>query len=171
MLNIEIRKGSEAAARLEPSAIVELTEWATRATFYTDRLTAEQIEANQRIPPMSGPAVLGAANAGHQHLAAAFEGGHLAGFMIATRHAPDSLELDWLMVHPRQHGSGLAAALMTEGISWLGADRPIWLTVIRHNERAIRFYRKFGFEIDRTAELNRPVPSWIMRREPAVLGD
>ncbi len=40
---------------------------------------------------------------------------------------------------------------------------------IRHNERAIRFYRKFGFEVDTAAELNRPVPSWIMRRKPAVL--
>ena len=69
------------------------------------------------------------------------------------------------MVHPDQHGSGLAAALMAEGTEWLGADRPMWLTVIQHNHRAISFYRKFGFEIDRTAILDRPVATWIMRRQ------
>ena len=60
------------------------------------------------------------------------------------------------MVHPSAHGSGLAAALMAEGIDWLGADRPMWLTVIQHNQRAIRFYRKFGFEIDPTAAPRSP---------------
>jgi ribosomal protein S18 acetylase RimI-like enzyme len=166
MLNIEVRRNREAAARLEPGAVVALTEQATRATFYTNGLTAEQIRANERIPPLGGQAFLEAASAEHQHLAAAFDAGRLAGFMIATRHAADDLELDWLMVHPQQHGSGLAAALMAEGIYWLGEDHPIWLTVIRHNERAIRFYRKFGFEIDRTAKLDRAVPTWIMRRKP-----
>jgi ribosomal protein S18 acetylase RimI-like enzyme len=169
MRNVQIRRNSEAVARLEPIDIVELTHQATRATFYIDGLTAEQVKANERIPQMSGQAFLDAASAEHQHLAAAFEGGRLTGFSIATQHAPDDLELDWLMVHPARHGSGLAAALMEEGIGWLGERQSIWLTVIRHNARAIRFYRKFGFEIDQAAELNRPVPTWVMRRKPAAL--
>jgi ribosomal protein S18 acetylase RimI-like enzyme len=117
---------------------------------------------------MSAQAFLDAVASDHQHLAAAFAAGRLAGFMIATRHGPGDHELDWLMVHPDRHGSGLAAALMAEGIQWLGADRPMWLTVIQHNYRAISFYRKFGFEIDRTALLDRPVPTWIMRRKPVI---
>ena len=168
VLEMQFRRNGDAVAHLEPNDIVKLTEQAARATFYTDGLTAEQIKANERIPQMSGQAVAEAASAEHQHLAVAFEAGQPAGFMIATRHGPNNLELDWLMVHPRRHGSGLAASLMTEGIGWLGADQSIWLTVIRHNERAIRFYRKFGFEIDKAAELNRQVPTWIMRREPAA---
>lgn len=164
---MKIRRNGEAVVDLEPDDVVQLTEQATRSTYYTDGLTAVQIEANERIPQMSGQTFFEAASAEHQHLAAAFDSGRLAGFVIATRHAPGDFELDWLMVHPERHGSGLAASLMTEGLAWLGADRPIWLTVLRHNERAIRFYRRFGFEIDETAELDRPVPTWIMRRDPA----
>lgn len=55
---------------------------------------------------------------------------------------------------------------MEIGIAWLGSRRSIWLTVIKHNHRAIRFYRRFGFEIDPAAELDRIVPAWIMRRRP-----
>ncbi len=55
---------------------------------------------------------------------------------------------------------------MEAGIEWLGSSRAIWLTVIKHNARAISFYRRFGFEIDTAAELNRVVPTWIMRRPP-----
>ena len=56
---------------------------------------------------------------------------------------------------------------MEAGIGWLGADRPLWLNVIRHNERAIRFYRRFGFEIDPQAVTDHVVPHAIMRRAPA----
>ena len=132
-------------------------------------MTPRQIDANGRIPPLSGTAFFEAARAAHQHLAAAFEGRRLTGFVIATRHGPDDLELDWLMVDPREHGSGTAAALMREGMYWLGPNRPIWLTVIRHNHRAIGFYRKFGFEIDPAGLLARPVPSCVMRRQ--AVGD
>ena len=164
MLDIRIRRNIEAAAGLRPEDVVELTERATRATFYTDRLTDEQVAANERIPLLAGEVVFGAAASDAQHLAAAFAAERLAGFMIATRHGPDDLELDWLMVDPARHGTGLAALLMQEGMSWLGLERPMWLTVIKHNQRAIRFYRRFGFEIDTDAKLCRTVPTWIMRR-------
>lgn len=166
MLERRILKNAEAALDVEQADVLALTERATRATFFTDDMTAEQLEANQRIPELSGPAFFAAARSRHQHLAAAFNRGRLAGFMIATRHAPDDLELDWLMVDPAEHGGGTAAALMQEGLDWLGSDRLVWLTVIRHNRRAIGFYRKFGFEIDPGAHLPRPVPSCIMRRQP-----
>ena len=51
-------------------------------------------------------------------------------------------------------------------MNWLGLDRPMWLNVIQHNERAIRFYRKHGFEVDHQAVIERPVPHFIMRRPP-----
>jgi ribosomal protein S18 acetylase RimI-like enzyme len=164
MLEFDIRRDADALPGLTAGEVTALTEAATRATFYTEGMTAEQLAANRRIAEISAATLFGAAAAEHRHLAAAFAEGRLAGFMIATRHAPGDLELDWLMVHPSAHGSGLAVRLMQEGIAWLGEDRPLWLTVIRHNERAIRFYRRFGFEIDRGAQLDRPVPSWIMRR-------
>lgn len=68
------------------------------------------------------------------------------------------------MVHPDHHGSGVAGALMEAGVAWLGADKPLWLNVLRYNERAIRFYRRFGFEIDPQATTTHVIPHWIMRR-------
>ena len=169
MLVIEVRRNREAIADLAPREIVSLTERSTRATFYHEGLTPDQVKANERVPAMSAQAFLDAAHAGHQHLSAAFAADRLAGLMIATRHAPGDHELDWLMVDPAWHGRGLAAALMAEGIDWLGADRPMWLTVLRANARAIAFYRRHGFEIDPAAVLDRPVPTWIMRREGATV--
>lgn len=168
MLDVRIRRNIEATAGLGPGDVVELTERATRATFYTDGLTEEQVAANARIPQLAGQVFFDAAASEAQHLAAAFANRRLAGFMIATRHGPDDLELDWLMVDPEKHGTGLATLLIGEGMSWLGLERAIWLTVIKHNQRAIRFYRRFGFEIDADVELGRIVPSWIMRRTAAA---
>ena len=166
MPDLRIRTDREATAGLEARDVVELTDRATRATFYTGRLTAEQVDANRRIAPLSGQVFFEAAASEAQHLAAAFAGERLAGFMIATRHGAEDLELDWLMVDPHHHGTGLAGSLMEAGLNWLGSERDIWLTVIKRNRRAIGFYRRFGFEIDRTAELDRVVPTWIMRRRP-----
>ncbi len=163
MTEIRIARNGEAKS-VEPSEVERLTERATASTFYTGDLSPQQVDANRRIPLLAREVYFQAARAGHQHLAAAFAGDRLAGFMIATAHGPDDLELDWLMVDPDQHGTGLASSLMNEGLAWLGRDRPVWLTVIKHNHRAIGFYRKFGFEIDQEAELHRPVPTWIMRK-------
>ena len=166
MTDFRMLRNAEAAA-VEADEVVRLTRRATRTTFYADGLTPRQIATNRRIPILARQAYFGAAESGHQHLVAAFAGARMAGFMIATRHRSDDLELDWMIVDPGLHGRGLAAALMREGMDWLGADRPLWLTVIRHNRRAISFYRKFGFEIDERTELDRPVPTWIMRKAPA----
>jgi ribosomal protein S18 acetylase RimI-like enzyme len=143
---------------------VALTERATRATFYTEGLTDAQRAANRRIPLLAGQVFFDAAASEAQHLAAAFADRRLVGFVIATRHDRQDLELDWLMVDPDRHGTGLADLLMEEGMSWLGQGRPMWLTVIKHNHRAIGFYRRFGFEICTEAAPARIVPTWIMRR-------
>ena len=63
----------------------------------------------------------------------AFLDGAFAGHMIATVHATDSRELDWLMVDPAFHGLGVADALMQVGVDWLGsrrgALRPRWISL------------------------------------------
>ena len=155
---------ADALARTGAGAIRRLTEAAISTTFYREDLTPEQVAANRRVVDISAPCCIAAAANAHQYFAAAFVDGAFAGYVIATRHAEDDLELDWLMVDPRFHGTPVSAALMEAGIEWLGADRPLWLNVIRHNERAIRFYRKFGFEIDPQAATDHVVPHAIMRR-------
>jgi len=161
---VELLFDGAALARSGAEAITRLTEAATAATFYRDGLTPEQVAANRRIVAISAGACAAAAASPDQRFGAAFVVGTLAGYVIATRHAPHDLELDWMMVDPAHHGGGVAPALMEAGIGWLGTDRPLWLNVIAHNERAIRFYRRFGFEIDPDARCDHVVPHAIMRR-------
>lgn len=155
---------AEALAQTADAEIADLTRAATEATFYREGLSDAQIAANRRIAEISAPSCRAAACSPEQAFAAAFAGGSLAGYMIATRHGPDDHELDWLMVHPRSHGTGVAGELMRSGMRWLGEARPMWLNVIRHNTRAIRFYERFGFVIDPLATTTHLVPHWIMRR-------
>ena len=108
---------------------------------------------------------LGAVANAHQHFAAAFVDGQFAGYVISTVHAPDSRELDWLMVDPAFHGSGVADELMNVGVDWLGRDRPMWLNVLQHNHRAMGFYRRHGFEVDPEARTEHLIPHFVMRRE------
>lgn len=150
--------------RIGGADIAALTEAATRATFYADGLTEEQRSANARIVAISAATCIAAAASAHQRFSAAFLGDRFAGYMIATRHAADDLELDWMMVDPACHGSGVAPALMRAGIDFLGEGKPMWLNVICHNARAIAFYRKFGFEVDPGATTAHVVPHLIMRR-------
>lgn len=161
-----IRIDLDALQRAGSSAITELTERATAATFYREGLTPAQLAANRRIVEISHASCVAAARNAHQRLAAAFIGARLAGYVIATRHDENDLELDWLMVEPSYHGAGVGAALMQAGVEWLGERKPLWLNVISYNERAIAFYRRFGFEIDPNATTSHAIPHRIMRRPP-----
>lgn len=144
--------------------IAELTRRATAATYFADGLSIDEVEFIDRVVRIAAESVENAANNAHQHLVTAGSGVKLAGFVIATVHSQVSRELDWLMVDPSFHGSGIASPLMRAGMAWLGEDRPMWLNVVRHNERAIRFYRNHGFEIDPEAVCPHAMPHWIMRR-------
>lgn len=162
--NLVIHANAPALSRLGAGAIADLTREAIKVAFYRDNLTLEQLAANQRVIDISTACCTSAATSDHQYFAAAFADDRFAGYVIATVHAPGDHELDWLMVHPDFHGSGVGAALMHVGMAWLGTGKPMWLNVIRHNERAIRFYRRFGFEIDPHATTAHAVPNWVMRR-------
>jgi len=61
---------------------------------------------------------------------------------------PRGLELHRLYVDESVKGAGVAAALMEDCIAWArGKDAPsLYLSVWENNERAQRFYRRFGFE-------------------------
>jgi ribosomal protein S18 acetylase RimI-like enzyme len=167
----EVVDGAAALARIAPGEIARLTEAATNATFYRDDLTSDQRAANRRIVEISEATARAAAARENQNFSAAFVDSRFAGYVIATRHAATDLELDWLMVHPDFHGTDVAASLMRRGIAWLGEGNAMWLNVIRHNERAIRFYRRFGFGIDPAAKTAHIVPHVIMRRSPWPLGE
>lgn len=155
---------AEAFSRIGPEDVIAVTRSATGSTFYRDDLTPAQLDRNRQIIEISGETARRAAANNDQHFAAAFVGDALAGFVIATRHGPGDHELDWLMVAPDHHGGAVAPALIGHGMAWLGVEQPMWLTVIRFNERAIRFYQRFGFEIDADAPISGAHANWIMRR-------
>lgn len=73
-----------------------------------------------------------------------------AGFLLSgpprEEDAPAPRQLWALNVDPDHHGSGLAQRLLDE---LLGAG-PAYLWVAEGNDRAIRFYRRNGFELDGT---------------------
>ena len=144
--------------------IEALTRRATAATFRADGLDEEQVQAIERVNGMAVDCVRSAASNANQRLVVATCEDRFAGFVIATVHAENDRELDWLMVDPDFHGTGVANSLMDAGIAWLGEDRPIWLNVIRHNRRAIRFYERHGFAIDPEATTDHAIPHHIMRR-------
>ncbi len=163
---IELLSDRAALERLDPDHITGLTDRATAVTFYSDALMPEQVEANRKVVQIAAETSLAACANEHQLFAAAFVEGRFAGYVISTVHAAHDRELDWLMVDPDFHGSEVSSALMRTGMEWLGLDRPMWLNVIQHNQRAIRFYRKHGFEVDYDAVIERAVPHFIMRRTP-----
>jgi len=164
---IRLLTDGPALAAAGPDAIAALTKAATDSTYYADWMGPDEHAAIARIVDLAMPSCADAAASPGQHFAAAFVEGRLAGFVIATLHAVDDRELDWLMVDPFFQGKGVAAALMEAGMAWLGTDRPMWLNLVRHNERALRFYRRFGFEIDPKTVLDRAIPTYVMRRPPS----
>ncbi len=164
MAALELYTDADALRRTSDEEIAELTRRATAATYFEDGLNADELGFIERVVRISAASVSTAARNTNQRLVTAASAGKLAGFVIATVHADESRELDWLMVDPQFHGGGIASSLMRAGMAWLGEDKPMWLNVVRHNERAIRFYRKHGFEIDPEAECPHVMPHWIMRR-------
>ncbi len=63
-----------------------------------------------------------------------------------------ALEISKMYALPEVHGTGVSAALMTESLE-RGARSGaacVWLGVNQNNERAQRFYTKFGFRVGGT---------------------
>jgi len=57
-----------------------------------------------------------------------------------------------MYVLPDSHGAGTSAALMAEAVKRAEglAAKCVWLGVNQHNQRAQRFYAKYGFSINGT---------------------
>ena len=53
--------------------------------------------------------------------------------------------VEMLYLDPAYSGKGMGGEIFQEGLQWLGDDQPIELEVASYNDRAIRFYERFGF--------------------------
>jgi ribosomal protein S18 acetylase RimI-like enzyme len=73
-------------------------------------------------------------------------GGQTVGYV-----APSLMNGQWrvgaLYVLPEAQGRHAGSGLMRAALGWLGAGRDVYCHVAEYNDRAIRFYRHFGFEL------------------------
>ncbi len=74
----------------------------------------------------------------------------------------DKLDLTRLGVGQGAQGSGIGSALLCEVITM---GKPIVLTVLKHNHRAIRLYYRYGFEIVGHLVSDG---AWALRREASA---
>lgn len=72
--------------------------------------------------------------------------GVVRGFVVASKDDSGRMFLNSLYVEPDSQGKGLGGKLMQTAMDWLGDDEDIYLEVASHNDKAIHFYEKFGFE-------------------------
>jgi ribosomal protein S18 acetylase RimI-like enzyme len=87
------------------------------------------------------------ATADHTHAVfMARAAGQTVGFI-----APALMDSQWrvgaLYVLPDAQGLAAGSALMQAALQWLGDRRDFYCHVAEYNDRAIRFYRRFGFEL------------------------
>ena len=77
---------------------------------------------------------------------------------------PDAGEVVAIYVLSAYYGRGIGYRLMNEAFSRLSEYRTIFVWVLEKNERAIRFYRRYGFEFDgRRKQWNLGTPVSIVR--------
>jgi ribosomal protein S18 acetylase RimI-like enzyme len=133
-------------------------------------LTDEQRAANERVVRISREACESALEKEWRCIfVVRDEKDQLAGFVIVDEVNPESPEIDWLIVEPKFHGTGVAQALMAQALQHIGSTREVHLTVIHYNTRAIRFYEKCGFRDTGLVASSHKIPHRLMIRAATSL--
>jgi ribosomal protein S18 acetylase RimI-like enzyme len=76
--------------------------------------------------------------------------------VVALVHASDEEDdqiFEALYIDSHHRGTGLAQELMAQVLGWLDLTKPTSLEVATYNDRAIAFYRKYGFELVEGSEV------------------
>jgi ribosomal protein S18 acetylase RimI-like enzyme len=76
----------------------------------------------------------------------------MVGFVRAKKHEDGSGELRAIYLHPDYIGMGIGAELMKTALDWLKDCSKVLVKCASYNERAISFYKKFGFENPKEVE-------------------
>jgi|GEM_PF-3997410 len=98
----------------------------------------------ERLPRWSS-----ALNDPDHHVSTVRENGRLVGFfsgMIALKDIPDMAYVTRLHLDRSLWGRGIGSILMSQFHKLVGPDKDICLDVLAGNERAIRFYKKHGYD-------------------------
>lgn len=126
---------------------------------------AYHAETEQIVASVEAAFTQGLSRVGERVLVGTF-GEAPAGFLIldCSQGWP---EIRWIVVLPEHIGRGLAQALMEAVLGSYGAEGELRLIVTHYNERAIRFFRRYGFVEGPAGASARRVLR--MRRAPAAL--
>lgn len=84
-------------------------------------------------------------NPDHYHKVAIDIDGEVVGFIHGSR-IDGRQRLEGLYLDAKAQGTGLAQEMTNDLMEWFDSTSNIELEVIDYNERAKRFYRKYGFE-------------------------
>lgn len=87
-------------------------------------------------------------------LLSAMDGDTVVGFINALKREDGDGQIKALYVHPKMIGKGIGARLMEEALTWLHDTKRIRVECASYNDRALKFYKKFGFTIDEEASKN-----------------
>lgn len=112
----------------------------------------------------------------HNHFFFAKLDGQVAGYIKLTENNPQkygfnsSLEIARLYAVTSRMGMGIGKAMMQFSLSMAKKlqKKTIWLGVWEHNDRAIQFYKKFGFEKFSQHIFmlgDDPQNDWLMKRD------
>jgi len=74
----------------------------------------------------------------------------IIGFCIAVKEARNG-HVQAIYVLPTHQGQGAGKRLMQAALDWLGDRKPVTLSVATYNEKAMAFYRTFGFVPNETS--------------------
>jgi len=147
---------------------------AIKDAFYRPDLTPEEITENERIVSIAERTAREAVAHPHRAVFVAKDDATLAGFVIVDGTDQAMPEIDWLIVGPPWQGKGVAHRLMAQALAWIareaGAGVPVQLGVIHFNERAIAFYRKWGFEDTGRTHGRHRIPRRMMVRAATADG-
>lgn len=84
------------------------------------------------------------------------DGEKIVGYGRAVR-GDEHNEIVTLYILPEWQGNGIGTMLLQHLLDWLGADQDVVLGVVPYNEKAIRFYEKFGFKLGEIIPHDKPV--------------
>lgn len=76
----------------------------------------------------------------------------IVGLVRTKKHEDGSGELKSIYLHPDYIGMGIGAELMKTALDWLKDCSKVLVKCASYNERAISFYKKFGFENPKEVE-------------------
>lgn len=96
-------------------------------------------------------------NGSHTFFIAYDKDSNACGYVSVEKESTHSFHLQKLYLLPKHHGSGIAALLMNTAIEFArkesGGSAILELNVNRQNHRAQKFYKKQGFSIARSVDI------------------